>query len=375
MEEIRSRMSNQWDALQHIRYQALTSKMTVGRLSERVKQLVAAIAAQEGVPSARPSTPDEPCEEPFEEDGIPALADALEELLQAYTNYINTSVEGEDPLSFHEDLAKIKDVLGKLRALVGQASTRTSRGVDTDREHRLPKNNPCGGRARGAALGGACGRYGRAPCPVGAAGQPVTWVHSPANQLVALNGVVVVADARFGLAEVNGSPALEISEVQKKDEGLYKCFSNGTVSYELFVAEPMLEVGIPATAARFTNQTLTCVYRGGEGVARLEWLFNGVPFFHYNPFRNAQVGIVFNADIEVIREASTPQRLVLQEVDVTASGSYTCQVLLAASGRLLSETAAMVVQGLQQPERARPPPVTRREPGRRGGDDWRGSHP
>lgn len=46
MEEIRSRMSNQWDALQHIRYQALTSKMTVGRLSERVKQLVAAIAAQ-----------------------------------------------------------------------------------------------------------------------------------------------------------------------------------------------------------------------------------------------------------------------------------------------------------------------------------------
>ncbi|XP_037796945.1 uncharacterized protein LOC119592187 [Penaeus monodon] len=291
MEEIRSRMSNQWDALQHIRYQALTSKMTVGRLSERVKQLVAAIAAQEGVPSARPSTPDEPCEEPFEEDGIPALADALEELLQAYTNYINTSVEGEDPLSFHEDLAKIKDVLGKLRALVGQASTRTSRGVETTPAEGEPEARRWEVRVGATAV---------LPCPVGAAGQPVTWVHSPANQLVALNGVVVVADARFGLAEVNGSPALEISEVQKKDEGLYKCFSNGTVSYELFVAEPMLEVGIPATAARFTNQTLTCVYRGGEGVARLEWLFNGVPFFHYNPFRNAQVGIVFNADIEVI---------------------------------------------------------------------------
>ncbi|XP_047492571.1 obscurin-like isoform X2 [Penaeus chinensis] len=349
MEEIRSRMSNQWDALQHIRYQALTSKMTVGRLSERVKQLVAVIASQEVLPSARPSTPDEPCdEEPFEDDGIPALADALEELLQAYTNYINTSVEGDDPRSFQEDLAKITDVLGKLRALVGQASTRTSRGIETTPAEGEPEARRREVRAGATAV---------LPCPVGAAGQPVTWVHSLANRLVALNGVVVVADARFGLVEVNGSPALEISDIQKKDEGLYKCFSNGTVSYELFVAEPMLEVGVPAMAARFTNQTLTCAYRGGEGLARLEWLFNGAPFFHYNPFRNAQVGTEFNADIEVIREASTPQRLVLREVDVTASGSYTCQVLLAASGRLLSDTAAMAVKGLPQPERARPAPV------------------
>lgn len=43
--------------------------------------------------------------------------------------------------------------------------------------------------------------------------------------------------------------------------------------------EPVLEVGVPATAARFTNQTLTCAYRGGEGVARLEWLLDGAPFF------------------------------------------------------------------------------------------------
>ncbi|XP_069999521.1 obscurin isoform X9 [Penaeus vannamei] len=185
----------------------------------------------------------------------------------------------------------------------------------------------------------------------------VTWVHSLANRLVALNGVVVVADARLGLAEVNGSPALEISDVQKKDEGLYKCFSSGTVSYELFVVEPVLEVGVPATAARFTNQTLTCAYRGGEGVARLEWLLDGAPFFHYNPFRNAQVSTVFNTNVEVIREASTPQRLVLREVDVTAAGVYTCQVLLAASGRLLSDSAEMVVEGVQEPERARPPPL------------------
>nr|XP_027234135.1 obscurin-like protein 1 isoform X5 [Penaeus vannamei] len=251
MEEIRARMSTQWDTLQHIRYQALTSKMTVGRLSERVKQLVAAIASREVPPSGRSSTPDEPCDEDKgEEDGIPALADALEELLQAYTNYVNTSTEGGDPRSVQEDLAKIKDVLGQLRALVGQASTRTSRSV-----------------------------------------------------------------------------------------------------------EPVLEVGVPATAARFTNQTLTCAYRGGEGVARLEWLLDGAPFFHYNPFRNAQVSTVFNTNVEVIREASTPQRLVLREVDVTAAGVYTCQVLLAASGRLLSDSAEMVVEGVQEPERARPPPL------------------
>lgn len=110
-------------------------------------------------PSGRSSTPDEPCDEDKgEEDGIPALADALEELLQAYTNYVNTSTEGGDPRSVQEDLAKIKDVLGQLRALVGQASTRTSRSVgllrvvlsartrsvvaratDNDREYRLPK--------------------------------------------------------------------------------------------------------------------------------------------------------------------------------------------------------------------------------------------
>nr|XP_027234142.1 uncharacterized protein LOC113825499 [Penaeus vannamei] len=121
--------------------------------------------------------------------------------------------------------------------------------------------------------------------------------------------------------------------------------------------EPVLEVGVPATAARFTNQTLTCAYRGGEGVARLEWLLDGAPFFHYNPFRNAQVSTVFNTNVEVIREASTPQRLVLREVDVTAAGVYTCQVLLAASGRLLSDSAEMVVEGVQEPERARPPPL------------------
>lgn len=53
MEEIRARMSTQWDTLQHIRYQALTSKMTVGRLSERVKQLVAAIASRGEPPPPR----------------------------------------------------------------------------------------------------------------------------------------------------------------------------------------------------------------------------------------------------------------------------------------------------------------------------------
>nr|XP_027234130.1 titin-like isoform X1 [Penaeus vannamei] len=349
MEEIRARMSTQWDTLQHIRYQALTSKMTVGRLSERVKQLVAAIASREVPPSGRSSTPDEPCDEDKgEEDGIPALADALEELLQAYTNYVNTSTEGGDPRSVQEDLAKIKDVLGQLRALVGQASTRTSRSVETTPAEAEPVARRREVRAGDTAV---------LPCPVGAAGQPVTWVHSLANRLVALNGVVVVADARLGLAEVNGSPALEISDVQKKDEGLYKCFSSGTVSYELFVVEPVLEVGVPATAARFTNQTLTCAYRGGEGVARLEWLLDGAPFFHYNPFRNAQVSTVFNTNVEVIREASTPQRLVLREVDVTAAGVYTCQVLLAASGRLLSDSAEMVVEGVQEPERARPPPL------------------
>nr|XP_027234133.1 titin-like isoform X3 [Penaeus vannamei] len=348
MEEIRARMSTQWDTLQHIRYQALTSKMTVGRLSERVKQLVAAIASRVP-PSGRSSTPDEPCDEDKgEEDGIPALADALEELLQAYTNYVNTSTEGGDPRSVQEDLAKIKDVLGQLRALVGQASTRTSRSVETTPAEAEPVARRREVRAGDTAV---------LPCPVGAAGQPVTWVHSLANRLVALNGVVVVADARLGLAEVNGSPALEISDVQKKDEGLYKCFSSGTVSYELFVVEPVLEVGVPATAARFTNQTLTCAYRGGEGVARLEWLLDGAPFFHYNPFRNAQVSTVFNTNVEVIREASTPQRLVLREVDVTAAGVYTCQVLLAASGRLLSDSAEMVVEGVQEPERARPPPL------------------
>lgn len=46
MEEIRSRMNNQWDALQHIRYQALLSKVAVGRLNERVKHLISTLASQ-----------------------------------------------------------------------------------------------------------------------------------------------------------------------------------------------------------------------------------------------------------------------------------------------------------------------------------------
>lgn len=63
------------------------------------------------------------------------MADALEELLRAYTNYVNASAEEEeeDPRSFRDDLAKIKDVVGRLRALAGAAgqapSTRTSRSV------------------------------------------------------------------------------------------------------------------------------------------------------------------------------------------------------------------------------------------------------
>ncbi|XP_063588103.1 uncharacterized protein LOC134765391 isoform X2 [Penaeus indicus] len=84
---------------------------------------------------------------------------------------------------------------------------------------------------------------------------------------------------------------------------------------------------VPLNAIRYTNQTLTCNYDlGSDALYTIKWYFNDEEFFRYTPSEDPMIAAFDNSNIQVIMEESEENKVVLREVDLTASGQYKCEV-------------------------------------------------
>ncbi|KAK8744664.1 hypothetical protein OTU49_000555, partial [Cherax quadricarinatus] len=84
---------------------------------------------------------------------------------------------------------------------------------------------------------------------------------------------------------------------------------------------------VPVHAVRYSNQTLTCQYDlGNRKLYSIKWYHNMEEFFRYMPEESPSMEMFNNSNVKVIMEASTGEKVVLQEVDLSASGEYTCEV-------------------------------------------------
>ncbi|XP_069987558.1 uncharacterized protein [Penaeus vannamei] len=84
---------------------------------------------------------------------------------------------------------------------------------------------------------------------------------------------------------------------------------------------------VPLNAERYTNQTLTCNYDlGSEDLYTVKWYFNDEEFFRYTPSEDPMMAAFNNSNIQVIMEESQENKVVLREVDLTATGQYKCEV-------------------------------------------------
>ncbi|XP_042891812.1 uncharacterized protein LOC122266241 [Penaeus japonicus] len=84
---------------------------------------------------------------------------------------------------------------------------------------------------------------------------------------------------------------------------------------------------VPSNAIRYTNQTLTCEYELSSGsLYSIKWYFKDEEFFRYTPSADVPLVAFNNSNIQVILEESKENKVVLREVDLTATGEYKCEV-------------------------------------------------
>ncbi|XP_045625008.1 cell adhesion molecule 2 isoform X2 [Procambarus clarkii] len=84
---------------------------------------------------------------------------------------------------------------------------------------------------------------------------------------------------------------------------------------------------VPRHAVRYSNQTLTCSYEmANKKLYSIKWYHNNKEFLRYTPNDDTKL-VLFNTTlIKVNMEASTGETVVLQEIDLSASGKYMCEV-------------------------------------------------
>lgn len=87
------------------------------------------------------------------------------------------------------------------------------------------------------------------------------------------------------------------------------------------------ELLVPSHAPRFTNVNLTCRYESAREPLIIKWSHNNLEFLKYQVNSDEPMTIFEDSAVQVIREQSNGETVVLHEVDLAASGSYTCTVI------------------------------------------------
>lgn len=110
---------------------------------------------------------------------------------------------------------------------------------------------------------------------------------------------------------------------------------------------------VPKHAAFNSNQTLACHYDVGSHVLySLLWFHNDQEFYRYMPAEKPPI-VVFNiSSINVIKEGSTGEKVMLANVDLSASGSYKCKITTEWPDFMekeMTETMTVVVIPEEQP--------------------------
>ncbi|ROT62166.1 hypothetical protein C7M84_020001 [Penaeus vannamei] len=166
--------------------------------------------------------------------------------------------------------------------------------------------------------------------------------------------VVFGQDVQVNIEE-SGANKVVLREVDFSASGTYRCEVISDAPYfKIFVGSSTMTViaeeekvgvsavRVPSRATRFTDQTLTCSYNLGDmGLYAVKWYLNDSEFFRYSSERDI---VVFGQDVQVNIEESDANKVVLREVDFSASGTYTCEVMIAAPYfKVFSGSSAMTV--------------------------------
>uniref|UniRef100_A0A0P4VUB3 Ig-like domain-containing protein n=1 Tax=Scylla olivacea TaxID=85551 RepID=A0A0P4VUB3_SCYOL len=86
---------------------------------------------------------------------------------------------------------------------------------------------------------------------------------------------------------------------------------------------------VPEQAKRFTNVTLECIYESRMKPIFVKWLHNDLEFLKFQPKDPVDPINLFTDDSSLVVNANetTGNKVVLTEVDLSASGNYTCEVM------------------------------------------------
>ncbi|XP_068202287.1 cell adhesion molecule 2-like [Palaemon carinicauda] len=90
---------------------------------------------------------------------------------------------------------------------------------------------------------------------------------------------------------------------------------------------PVKEVIVPPHPVRHSNVTLECHYEiVNAELYALKWYHDELEIYRYSPKEDPRILINPNDKVEVIESETSPEKITLKEVDLTAAGTYTCEV-------------------------------------------------